>query len=347
MIEINRQTPLAVIHTSGTTGTMSFLPWSKHEFKKYAREFVSFFERTGPAPATFKPPLNIDCVNPYFRSGGYGAGPLNDAVVEIIAGGEERFHAAYPGRLSADLTLFAARRRAAVAKGQLDRLEISPELTARLAEFEAQQRDMPGFVAKFLTQMRDRLSGKRVFMVGTTGLFYSLAESGLKQGVRKLFSPDSITCFGGGGKGMILPDNHAEVIREFLGVDRVTRTYGMSEMTGQFPMCEHEHYHVTPWIIPFLLDSETDKPLPRSGRVTGRFAFYDLQPETRWGGFVTGDEVTLDWDTPCPCGRTTAYLLGAIQRVNAKRDDGEEKINCAASPAAYAEALDFLREGSA
>ena len=49
------------------------------------------------------------------------------------------------------------------------------------------------------------------------------------------------------------------------------------------------------------------------------------------------------WDTPCPCGRTTPYLQGRIQRVSEKTGDaGEEKLSCAATPAAYAEALEFL-----
>jgi len=136
------------------------------------------------------------------------------------------------------------------------------------------------------------------------------------------------------------------MVREFFGVDHLFAAYGRSEMCGQFPSCEHGHYHAPPWVIPFILDSETGEVLPRHGTVTGRFAFFDLLPDARWGGFVTGDEVTISWDKPCDCGRTGPYVHAKIQRFSDKKDfSGEEKINCAAAPDAYAEALDFLNEG--
>ena len=97
-----------------------------------------------------------------------------------------------------------------------------------------------------------------------------------------------------------------------------------------------------------MFDPETGRPFPRRGIVTGRFAFYDLLPDTRWGGFVTGDEVTMTWDAHCACGRTGPYLAADIQRISAKRiDSGEEKLNCAASTESYTEALDFLNDGLA
>ena len=116
----------------------------------------------------------------------------------------------------------------------------------------------------------------------------------------------------------------------------------MTEVGGLHHRCEHNHYHFQPWVVPFLLDPDTSKPLPRKGRITGRGAFYDLGSETRWGGFISGDELTVDWDTPCPCGRTSAYIEeGSISRYSAKRG-GDDKINCAATEAAHQDAMDFL-----
>jgi hypothetical protein len=71
--------------------------------------------------------------------------------------------------------------------------------------------------------------------------------------------------------------------------------------------------------------------------------------DTRWGGFVTGDEVTFEWDKPCGCGWNSPYIVGGtIGRFSEKKDDGgEEKLSCAAAPAAYAEALDFLNSAAA
>ena len=349
IMTMSRETSLAIIHTSGTSGTMSFLPWSKREFRKFLEQYpVTLFQRFGHESPALKPPLNIDCIYPYFRSGAYAQGAINDATVDVIAGGEERFHAAFPGRMSADLTLFAAKRRAAAAKGHLAQLEVSPEMAARQKEFEAEQRDMPDRIAAFFDAMRTKLSGKRVFMIANTHLLFSLAENGLKLGLRNLFSSDSVINSGGGSKGMTLPDDWEQTVKEFFGVERVNTVFGMSEMGGLFIKCSQGHHHSVPWIIPFILDPETNKPLPRSGTVTGRFAFYDLLQETRWGGFITGDEVTMAWDSPCPCQQTTPYFKGKIQRVSETRTlDGEEKLNCAAAPEAYAEALDFLNEGIA
>lgn len=305
------------------------------------------FTRFGEDESAPAIPLNIDCLYPFFRSGGTGHTVLNDTIVEMIAGDEEHFHALYPQRLSSDLMLLAARRRAAVAAGHLDRLEISPELAARRDEFETQQREMPQRATEFFAIMRTKLAGKRVFMQATSNLLYTLAENGLKQGLRGVFDPSSIISAGGGGKGIVLPANWADVVKEFFGVDFIFNHYGMTEMTGLFTACEHGHYHGVPWIIPFVLDPETAKPLPREGIVTGRFGFYDLLPDTRWGGFITGDEVTFDWDTRCPCGRTTPFVTGEIRRLGDKKaDGGEEKISCAATPAAYAEALEFLNESA-
>jgi hypothetical protein len=325
------------------------LPWSKAEWKRLVTEWtVVFFQRFGTESKAGPLPLNIDCVYPFFRSGNMSHTIINDAIAQVIAGSEERFHAAYPERLSSDMLLLAAKHRAAAAKGQLDQLEISPELLARRTEFETQQRNMPQRATEFFNAMRTKLAGRRVFMMATSNMLFTLADSGLKKGLKGVFSPDSVILTGGGGKGIVLPDTWQETVKEFIGVDHIFNNYGMSEMSGQFSGCAHGHYHCAPWIIPYLLDPVTAKPLPRHGTVTGRLAFYDLMPDTRWGGFITGDEVTMEWDAVCACGQTTPYLQGLIQRYSDKKtDEGDEKLSCAAAPDAYAEALDFLNEGTA
>lgn len=341
LLTIDRETPLAVCHTSGTSGSMSFLPWSKGEWRKMLKTFpLMYCDDFGPNTTV---PLNVDCIYPFFRSGGLSHTVINDAIVDVIAGSEGRLHTAYPQRLSADLLLLATKRRVAAAKGELDAFHADPELEARHAEFAAQQRDMPKHVAAFFEVMRSKLAGKRVFVLATSNLLCTLAEDGLKRGLRRVFAPNSIIITGGGGKGMVLPDDWQDKVREFFGVERLHNNYGMSEMMGNFASCTHDNHHGVPWLIPYVLDDD-NKPLPRAGTVTGRFAFYDLLMDTRWGGFVTGDEVTMEWDKPCPCGQSHPYILkGSIRRFSEKKNDaGEEKLSCAAAPEAYAEALDFL-----
>lgn len=341
LMTIDRETPLAVCHTSGTSGSMSFLPWSKAEWRTLLKTFpLMYCDDFGPGSTL---PLNLDCIYPFFRSGGLSHTVINDAIRDVIAGTEERLHCAYPTRLSADLLLLATRRRAAAAKGQLDEFQVDPEVEARHEEFAAQQREMPNHVAAFFEEMRTKLTGRRVFVLATSNLLYTLAKNGLERGLRKVFAPNSVVITGGGGKGMVLPADWQQPVKEFFGVERLHNNYGMSEMMGQFASCTHGNHHGTPWLIPYMLD-ENNKVLPREGTQTGRFAFYDLLTETRWGGFVTGDEVTMEWDKPCACGQAHPYIIGgSIRRFSEKKNDGgEEKLSCAAAPEAYAEALDFL-----
>jgi hypothetical protein len=95
--------------------------------------------------------------------------------------------------------------------------------------------------------------------------------------------------------------------------------------------------------IPFLLDPASGVQLPRSGTHTGRFGAFDLNARTYWGGFLTGDEVTLCWGDrhACPCGRIGPYLHRTIRRYTEK-EGGDDKITCAGSPLAHDAALDFL-----
>ena len=118
-------------------------------------------------------------------------------------------------------------------------------------------------------------------------------------------------------------------------------TYGMTEMNTMSALCEHGRYHLAPWVVPWLLDLDTGQPLPRSGVQTGRAAFFDLTQDGAWGGIVTGDHGTIDWDTPCPCGRTTHGIDRKIQRLS-ELQGGEDKITCAATAGAQSEAIDYL-----
>ena len=343
MIAIKRDTPLSICHTSGTTGTMSFLPWSKVEWRRMLKQYpVLFFQKYGVETPIEKPPLNIDCIFPSFRTGGMSHTVVNDAIVDIVAGNEERFHAAYPTRLSADMMLLAVKLRAATANGTLDRLQISPEIASRRADFEKQQREMPARINEFFATMQTQLAGRRVYIQAISSMLFTLAESGMKKGLKKVFAPNSVIVTGGGGKGIVLPPDWKETVNEFFGVERIFNNYGMSEMSTQMTGCLQGNYHSTPSMIPYILDPITMQPLPRKGTVKGQFGFFDLMVDTRWGGFVTADEVTMEWDTPCACGIPTPYLHAHIQRVNANSDDGDDKLSCAASPTAYAEALDFL-----
>jgi hypothetical protein len=339
---LDRETPLMLTHSSGTSGTMSFLPCSKREWEKFGDgQKVQFMQRFGEPHDPDADDEDIYAIHPYFRSGAIQGLRNNDVIIQSVVGSEDRLFTAYPMHLSSDLLHLAAKVRAAQARGELDRLKINPSLLERRKEYERLQADMPEHLGRFFEDVAKKLAGKRVIISATLPFVHTMSVAGLEKGLRKIFTPNSIICTGGGAKGVVLPDSWEEDILNFTGVRQICHFYGMAEVQGCHLKCEYGHYHFVPWVIPFLLDSETSKVLPRKGTVTGRASFFDLSCETRWGGFISGDEITVNWDDPCPCGRTSAYTIGEIQRYSDKTG-GDDKINCAATENAHKEAMSFL-----
>jgi len=329
---------LRVSYTSGTSGTLSLLPHSTSEgmksllTKRMTLEIIT-------APDEPLPELHV--VYPFFRSGRMSHLRGNDATVKYMLKGEEYFHAAYPQRMSADVQYLAARIRGAQAKGTLDRLKVNPAVLAKKAEFDKLQADMPKHLEAFFARASEELKGKRIYVWATWNLLHNMAKAGLEKGLEGVYAANSAVSTGGGAKGLVQPEGWQDDILRFTGAQKLHELYAMSEVMPSHWKCEHGHFHFAHTAIPFLLDPDTSEPLPREGRVTGRAAFFDLCADARWGGFITGDEITVEWDKPCDCGRTTRYIVGGIQRYSEKRG-GDDKITCAATEESHAEAMDFL-----
>jgi hypothetical protein len=232
---------------------------------------------------------------------------MPDMAMRQLFGSEDNLHVARQGRMSSDAVYMAARMKAAAARGELDRLAISPALLARRAEFEREQQELMEGMPRFLGETIVKLKGHRVWLSGTWNVLYMMAKSALAKGLEGVFSPDSLVTTGGGAKGQVVPDDWEETVRRFAGVPRLQHVYAMSD----------------------------------TGVQTGRMACFDVLPTSYWGGFVTGDEVTMHW-TPCPCGRTTAHIERRIERYSDKH--GDDKITCAGSDEAHRVALDFLTQ---
>jgi hypothetical protein len=338
---LDERTDLKIVHSSGTSGTMSLLPMSKAEWQTFGRLFrVTYLQRFGEdaAPAADE---DLFAIYPFFRHGASGHIRVLDMIVEHVLGSEDRLYVAYPGRLSSDVLFLSARLRAAQARGDVNRLEIPPALAARRDEFEDLQKQMPKQLEAFLERTANELKDKRVFMAGTWNLFHGMATRGLAKGMEKMFAPNSVVSSGGGAKGMVPPPNWKEDVYRFFGIDSITMAYAMSEVQAVHLMCQFERFHFAPSAIPFVLDPDTGQALPRRGTVTGRAAFFDLSAQTRWGGFVTGDQITVEWDHLCECGRTSAYVVGEIERYSDLKG-GDDKITCAATESAHRDAMEFL-----
>jgi hypothetical protein len=341
---LEAQTDVQIITSSGTTGTISLIPKDTHTTVEGMFIWKQMlFQKFGTEPTDNELNAVVDVIWPNFSGGRFG----NMRIVpwlkrEFTGGDESKFHALYSGTIDSDLMLLGSKMKAAAAKGELDKLEVDPALLARKDELiEMQTRQMQE-VPEFLERMTKELSGKRVFMMSMYQLMYMLATAGLEQGISQTFTPDSAILTGGGGKGVVLPEGYMDVIRSFYGND-VQEAYSFSEHNGVHWLCSENKYHLQPWVIPFVLDPDTNELLPREGDQTGRFAVYDVYNQSHWGGVMTGDEVTVHYDEPCPCGRTTQYIDHDIVRFSEKNGGEEDKISCAATYAVHDEAIDFLK----
>lgn len=343
LVTLREQTPLDVATSSGSSGTCSFFPKSKQDYRISMMGMrVQLAQTFGEDPKPSDIDDKIHAIIPLYRDGHASMGAFGKYACEAFGKGDpDYWHYCFDMKLSSDLMWLAARLRAAANKGDASKVDVPASLLARRGEWEQQQKNMPDQQLAFVNEMIDKLQGERVFVMSTSNLLYAAAKRGVEEGLSGVFAPNSVFMGGGGAKGVPLPDDLEEVVEKFFNCKRMISSYGMTEMNSFSVLCEHDRYHVMPFVTVFLLDLETGQPLPRSGEQTGRAAFFDMTADSCWGGLVTGDYVTVNWDHSCECGRKSVALEKKIGRVS-EFQGGEDKITCAATPGAQAEAMDFL-----
>jgi len=146
---------------------------------------------------------------------------------------------------------------------------------------------------------------------------------------------------GGGMKGYKdAPADWEQQVLDFFGIEKLGNLYGFSECIGNAPLCDAGFFHFMPYVIPMVVDLDMNE-LPRTGVQTGRMVLIDLLAESYWGGFASGDIVTIHWDEDCPCGWKSPRVEKNIQRMTIEQG-GEDKITCAGSQQAYNEFMDYV-----
>jgi len=335
------QTPLIMSYSTTTDGKMIFLPRTRDEWQLYWRGGQWRMEPFGEERKSFRRLRpGVDRVPIFFPGPKGGNRPfnINLAIYEQVFG--DGLVKAPSDYMDADLMSLAGRIQAASRNGEQGLLMVNPRLLARKDEVTAMREKGPAQYAAWVDSLINGHKGQRVWVLGTMSSVHALAVQLLRDGTEAAFAPDSMISVGSG-----FPDGEPagwqeEVLKAFgIPAQNMTIDFGMGEMMSVATRCPHLNYHLPPTTIPFLLDVETDELLPRIGEQTGRLAFFDLLPTTYWGGFVTGDKVTLKWD-PCPCGRTGAHLGATIGKIT----EHGEKIGCAGSAQAHDEATEFLLE---
>ena len=332
---LEAQTPLRVFHTSGTSGKLSFLPRSTVEdelwFEGVMKLHAGFGEDKGVKLGGAED-IRLPVVYPSWRYGRYVAQRVLRHTQRRVAPTPEECYTLTNGTLSADLASLSGRIRIAQAKGQLREMKLSDPMRLALKRYLEELERRPQETAQFFEAVVEKLHGKRVYIQCVQSVLVHAAKAGLARGLSNVFAPDSCAGTGGGAKGIEMPANWQEILKTFTGIARWRRAYSMAEMVGAMRICDEGYYHIPPYYIPFLLDPKSGALLPRSGSVTGQFAFLDLLCQTHWGGIVTGDRVTIEWDRQCGCGRKGAHIHCDIVRYSELAEEGgDDKISCAAT----------------
>jgi hypothetical protein len=332
---------MLVGHSSGTTGKLSFVPRSQVEFPSWQRTYYEAQRATTGVDAYTD---KVETFFPGYRGGHQMMMKMLELFNVPAAGGPEHYHTLYPHHISSDLLSLAARMQVAEDRGELDKLGLDPALLTARQDLIAQGKRREQDIEAWFFALFEAHRGKRVKLGGSFGDLIRTARSGIEKDLKPEFGAGSFIMTGGGMKGLKdAPDDWEGYVRDYFGIDTVGMFYGMSEVMSMSPRCSAGHYHVMPHTIPLLFDRDM-KLLPREGAQTGRYAFYDLLPQTYWGGFISGDQLTIDWEEDCACGWKGPRVLPEITRF-AEMEGGDDKISCAGTQQAYNEFLDFVSGG--
>ncbi len=329
---------MLVTYSSGTTGKLSFVPRSLDELGPWKANFFNVNRVISGVDAYV---TKLPTFFPGYRGGSQTMLKMMTLFNMEMAGGPEHYHTLYDTHIPADLMALSGRLQAAEDKGEIERLGLDPALLAQrqlmMEQGRRREQDMETWFGKLIKQFK----GQRVKIGGTFSDLYRVAKSGLEKGIRCEFAPGSIMMGGGGMKGYKdAPDDWEEQVKYFFGIDKLGNQYGFSESTGNAPLCECGYFHFAPYSVPILMDQDGNA-LPREGVSTGRLVLVDPIPASYWGGFTSGDEVTIHWEDDCDCGWKGPRAEKTIRRF-AEKEGGDDKITCAGSQQAYNEFMEFV-----
>lgn len=213
----------------------------------------------------------------------------------------------------------------------------TPSQIAELQEFAAQrQSEMAASLATFADRIVDH-ARERTLLIGAPQQIFQIMQALEARGVKgEDLHPESGFLAGGGRKAdRALPADYMEQMSEFFG-SRLRELYGMSELSAQFPPCAERRWHCPPTIALLVLDKTGEEllnPAPGDGGVVeGRGAFFDVALRGRWGGVITGDNITADF-TACPCGRPGPTITRITRYIDLP--EGDDKLTCAGTMDSY------------
>jgi hypothetical protein len=312
-----------VYATSGTSGRSSFLPATPADRAFTQRcilrtphwQFGLPAEPTTPVVA-LSPSKGASRVVEYYRS-----------FVEMYGLPEESMFLSDDELQLSDLSRLA-RLTSAIASGDA--------MPSDIAAFEQETAERKRHLDACWERLIDRfesLRERRIIVQGFWAQQWELVERLRARGHASFpLDPGSFLGVGGGSKGANLPDDHREQIFAFYELDPARRSdgYGMSELSAALPRIG-DHYVAQPWVVPLILEDDGQARLgDRSGQRDGRFAFFDVSIEGRWGGLISGDRVTADFDTP-----RVSIVADSIVRYSELTGEEDDRLTCAGTLDAF------------
>jgi hypothetical protein len=329
---------MLVTYSSGTTGKLSFVPRSRDEFGPWRANYMNVNRAACGHDSTYE---KLPTFFPGYRRGHQTAVRMMELFNVEAAGGWEHFHTLYDTAMPADLMALAGRLQAAEDRGEINRLGLDPALLEQrrtmIEQARRKDQDLQAWFGKLMTEFK----GRKVRIGGMFSDLYRVARAGLDKGQKCEFAPGSVMVGGGGMKGYKdAPADWEDQVKEFFGVAKLGNLYGFSECIGNAPLCDAGFFHFMPYAVPLLMDPN-GVALPREGVQTGRLVLVDVIPTSYWGGFMSGDEVTIHWDERCDCGWGGPRAAKTVRRFTDK-EGGDDKITCAGSAQAYNEFMDYV-----
>jgi hypothetical protein len=311
-----------VFASSGTSGKNSFLPATPADREFSMRGLLPIITwvhgiepRGDRAVFILGPKYAPNRVALYFRE-----------VAEKFGRPDAQFFLTDEPMRVSDLSRTAAIRRE-IAAGTAKPSEI--------AAFEREAKERQAEMAERLDHLIDELIDHRhepMIIGGFWSQYWMIVERARARGINAgEFHPATVITGGGGTKGAALPDDYEDQILGFFGFSRhnVQSGYGMSELSAGCPMVD-ERYRPMPWVIPLILDDDGERLLNADdGLVEGRFAFFDVSINGRWGGVISGDRVVADFTTP-----NVSIVDGSVARYS-DLEDGDDRLTCAGTVDAY------------
>lgn len=310
---LSEQANIVICHSSGTSGTLSFIPRSQKD-----RELIVDALAAGSSDLFDNKKCNDDV---YF----FTMSPRYIyRVPRLLYDGLEDKYLKNPvispfkEFISPEMTIAMSKLRKAAENDTLEECYKDPLVAACAADVARFTEQAPERIEKWVDNIKHNYMGKSIYFMGTFDHAWDITRSFQKAGIAGAFAANSIfAVFGGVKKGTELPEDWRHQFKAAMGTDKIVTAWGMSELAcAAASECVEGMYHFNVHTIPFVLDPDTGKPLPREGTQTGQLAALELVSEDCWGGIITGDSGTVHWDKVCDCGLNNGPLLElAIERL--------------------------------